>query len=282
MLEKHCVFAPTAVLGGLIPPDNGEFRLAVLPPWARITFQNFWTHVRKSVIEYCLDNPRFANGGEPVRLHAILEQHQEDLHKFCDDARAEYQDGHPTEADLWERLFVQLDSREHIQRTRAFRITRVQDSPGIQDHICHTPVRPKIPEEVLYEDLVAVSNHVNARIFDRAGSMYFVFYNGQDKPGAITFPEELATAYAEPTQQVMKTVAEEGHEVMTEKFSLLFDWMRTAFNVGTPPRESSGSVEEDPSLQIDIGILDEINSRNAASQSDVEIDSPEVDRVPHI
>ena len=58
--------------------------------------------------------------------------------------------------------------------------------------------------------------------------------------------------------------------------------MRTAFNVGTPPRESSGSVEEDPSLQIDIGILDEINSRNAASQSDVEIDSPEVDRVPHI
>ena len=81
----------------------------------------------------------------------------------------------------------------------------------------------------------------------------------------------------------MKNVAEEGHEVMTENSSLLFDWMRTAFNVGTPPRESSGSVEEDPSLHIDIGILDEINSRNAASQNeDVEIDSPEVDRVPHI
>ena len=108
MLEKHCVFAPTAVLGGLIPPDNGEFRLAVLPPWARITFQNFWTHVRKSVIEYCLDNPMFAKGGEPVRLHAILEQHQADLHKFCDDAKAEYQNGHPTEADLWERLFLSL------------------------------------------------------------------------------------------------------------------------------------------------------------------------------
>ena len=123
---------------------------------------------------------------------------------------------------------------------------------------------------------------MKARIYDRAGSMYFVFYNGQDKPGAITFPEELATAYAEPTQQVMKNVAEEGHEEMTENTSLLFDWMRTAFNVGTPPRESSSSVEEDPSLHIDIGILDEINSGNAAPQSDVEIDSPEVDRVPHI
>ena len=51
----------------------------------------------------------------------------------------------------------------------------------------------------------------------------------------------------------MRTVAEDGHEAMTERFSLLFDWMRVAFNVGTPPRESSE-----------------------------EIDSPEVDRMPHI
>ena len=101
---------------------------------------------------------------------------------------------------------------------------------------------------------MAVSNHVNARIFDRAGSMYFIFYNGESKPGAIPFPEGLATAYAEPTQQIMRIVTEQA--MMTKGTSLLFDWMRSAFTADTPPRVSPRSVDGDPNA-INLPYVDE-------------------------
>ena len=71
-----------------------------------------------------------------------------------------------------------------------------------------------------------VSNNVNARIFDRAGSLYFVFYRGgyHGEETNTEFPAGLNRANHDTTLEIMTQVAREVPR--SAGFSLLFDWLQ--------------------------------------------------------
>ena len=114
------------------------------------------------------------------------------------------------------------------------------DNPQIR-----TPVRPA--QTNLAIDLHLVSNNVNARIFDRAGSMYFVFYNGDYHGETMTvFPPGLNSAHSDQTRDIMQLVARQAP--VHNGYSLLFDWL-TSVHVARdapgqdPPRLSDADVQ---------------------------------------
>ena len=67
---------------------------------------------------------------------------------------------------------------------------------------------------------------MNARIFDRAGSLYFVFYRGgyHGEEANTEFPAGLNRANHEDTREIMNRVAREVPK--SAGYSLLFDWLR--------------------------------------------------------
>jgi len=70
---------------------------------------------------------------------------------------------------------------------------------------------------------------VNARIIDRAGSMYFVFY----EPNA-SFPSGLNSADTEQTRSVMQLVATQA----PISNGLLFDWLTSIYGTSVTPQRS--------------------------------------------
>ena len=224
MLLKHCVLVPNGALGGhFIDP---QFRVVALPPWARRTFTHFWQYVTPFLRDTCLNTPRFAHGGEILRLNAIAVEHQAALNNYCETAKEEYSEQYPVEADAWDRLFIQSASRECRQ------------DPF--DPTVRTPVRPA--QAFLAVDLHMVSNNVNARILDRAGSMYFVFYNGASHGHPVStehpFPPGLNCAYTDQTREVMQIVARETESLTTAGQSLLIDWLHRVNRAQGTPRFS--------------------------------------------
>jgi hypothetical protein len=86
-----------------------------------------------------------------------------------------------------------------------------------------TPVR--LEATGLADDLQAVSNCVNARYFDNAGSLHFVFYNGGFRQGNLDaqFPTGLNQGNLPSTREVMDDAA----RMMNYNLdSLLFRWLQ--------------------------------------------------------
>ena len=233
MLLKACVLMPNGVLGEYY--NHPQFRILALPPWARSTFLHFWQHASIH-IKTCLDTPGFDRGGEIVRLNAIYAAHHASFDHLYNTAKEAYTNENPVEADAWDRLFVQAASRE----------TRETDDST------RTPVRSA--QITLAVDLQRLSNNVNARIFDEAGSLYFVFCNAVDQ-----YPPGLNSAYSEETRDVMQTVATQAPVRTTDSY--LFAWLSSTYVPrGTSDQDSSRLSEQseqpadfrDESMDVDM------------------------------
>ena len=77
----------------------------------------------------------------------------------------------------------------------------------LHNETVRTPVR--LEQANLAADIHMVSNNVNARILDRAGSLYFVFYKGgyHGEAPNTEFPPGLNRANHDNTLEIMRQVA---------------------------------------------------------------------------
>jgi len=206
MLLRHCVLVPNGALGGHF--NHPQFRVVALPPWAHSAFTHFWQYATPFLRDMCLSNPMFSRGGDIVRLNALYVAHMAALNEYREEAKESYSEQNPVESDAWERLFVQSASRE--------------SKMDPYNRTVRTPVR--LPQANLAVELHMVSNNVNARILDRAGSVYFVFYNGGYHGETNSeFPPGLNCANHDNTREIMQIVARQ--VPMTAGLSLLFDWL---------------------------------------------------------
>ena len=216
ILLRHCVIMPNcAQFGHYMHP---QFRTLITPPWVRGALEQYMCYLMPFLRDLCLCNPSIYRGGPLLRLTEIHRANTTTLNAFLAQSKRNFAEHYPVETNAWEQLFVQSPSRQYRMDPYTETI--------------RTPVR--LAQTNLAEELRAVSNNVNARIYDQKGSLHFVFYMGGYRNPDAAFPAGLNRGNHNNTREVMKAVAQ---EITYRTDSLLFDWLHSLPSDGLPRRD---------------------------------------------
>jgi hypothetical protein len=245
LLLQACVIIPND--GAFAAYMHPQFRTLVTPPWTRQAVQHYMGHIAPQIAEMIALNPYFGRGGPLLKLNAIHYANNSVLDNALEAAENSFYELHPQETAAWQQLFIQFPSRQF------------RDMPFGNDNL-RTSVRLQARE--LAEDLQAVSNSVNARYYDNAGSLHFVFYNGgfQEDNLDAQFPTGLNQGNLSSTREVMDATA---RMLNYNLDSLLFRWLQNtdgfqrdpfAFGSFTPRLARLGDFADlaDPSMDVDM------------------------------
>ena len=229
LLLQSCVIMPNnAAFGYYMRP---QFRTLITPPWARSAMQRYFGRIESQLAEMISTNPQFARGGPMMLLSAIHSANKFAFDAFLTEAKDNFCEAHPQEAEAWNQIIVQYPSRQY------------QGGPWGTNTL-RTPVR--LAATGLADDLQAVCNKVNARYYDHNGALHFTFYNGGFQDRDAQFPTGLNQGNLPNTLWVMTAAS---RMVDYNLSSLLFRWLQANDDFRDPwmqddftPAQASRSV----------------------------------------
>ena len=195
-----------------------QFRTLATPPWVRTAIEQYFDHLESQLTEMVLANPMFSRGGLVLKLTEIHRANAEILTEIMIHAKQTFAEHSPDEAHAWDQITVPLP----------YKYSR------------HDPLAARAYQQFAYgnlaNDLRSVSNCVNARYYDRHGSLYFTLYVGGYRNPDAQFPTGLDRGNHDATLEIMRRAA---HELTFRHDSLLFAWLQNSGNFRAPEQDDT-------------------------------------------